>query len=507
MNRRHFSLALLAAASGCGVTRRTSARTPSRIPDPLAFDPAGFVASSVEVGGVVLPLRAYAGLASVARPVAGEYQVLNVYVPESYFNGGRVGRYDARTAPIFLPNGVGGYMPARPGTLAARIGPPSPPGTPRSSGISASGMALSRGFVVVSPGARGRSTRAADGTWTGKAPAAIVDLKAAVRWIRHNAGVLPGNTDRIVTNGTSAGGALSALLGASGNHVDYEGALELLGAARGRDDVFAVSAFCPITNLPHADEAYEWQFHGEREYTGMGPPGAPRPATMRRLSDAQVTHGETLRTQFAAYVNGLELLTPTGTALNSQPDGLGTLREHVRDLLIASAQRALMTTPDVASRPYLTAENGVVTSLDFDAYVRAIGRMKGLPAFDGFALETGENQLFGNATTHLRHFTVFSQEHSSAVGATQADARTVRLMDAMAQVADPRSTVAAHWRIRHGSADRDTAFAVPVLLAAAVRARGHDVDLTLAWDRPHSGDYELDALFDWAEARVAAAAR
>lgn len=507
MNRRDFSLTLLAAAAaGRGVARRTSPRVQAGAPDPLAFDPAKFVATQVSVGNVVVPVRAYEGLPVVARPVADGFQAVNVYVPEVYFSGGRVGRYDARTAPIFFPNSVGGYMPARPGTLAPRTGPPSAPGTVRTPDVSASGVALARGFVVVSAGARGRTTRAADGTWTGKAPAAIVDLKAAIRWVRHNAGSLPGNMDRIITNGTSAGGALSALLGASGNHPEYDEALQLLGAARTRDDVFAVSAFCPITNLRHADEAYEWQFQGVHEYSGMVAPGAPPPATLCRLSEGQVAYAEALRAQFASYVNGLGLRTPAGEPLQLQPDGRGTLRDHVRELLIASAQRALDASPDIASRPYLTVENGRITALDFDAYVRAIGRMKGLPAFDGFALETGENQLFGDATTDLRHFTDFAQAHGPVAGATQADARTVRLFDAMTQVADRRSTVAAHWHIRHGSADRDTAFAVPVLLAAAVRARGSDVDLALPWDRPHSGDYELDALFNWAEAHVTAAA-
>ena len=43
-------------------------------------------------------------------------------------------------------------------------------------------LALAAGYVVVSPGCRGRDNKAADGTWYGKAPAAIADLKAAVRY-------------------------------------------------------------------------------------------------------------------------------------------------------------------------------------------------------------------------------------------------------------------------------------------------------------------------------------
>ena len=119
------------------------------------------------------------------------------------------------------------------------------------------------------------------------------------------------------------------------------------------------------------------------------------------------------------------------------------------------------------------------------------------------ALETGENQLFGDAGTDKRHFTAFSLANSTMAGAARADALTVRQMNAMAYLADSKARVAPHWRIRHGTADRDTSLAIPALLAAAARTRARSVDLALPWDRPHGGDYDLDELFDWIEARVA----
>ena len=74
--------------------------------------------------------------------------------------------------------------------------------------------ALSRGYVVAAPAIRGRTTTNSENTYVGKAPALIVDYKAAVRYLRHNRDRLPaGDTQRIIANGTSAGGALSALLG------------------------------------------------------------------------------------------------------------------------------------------------------------------------------------------------------------------------------------------------------------------------------------------------------
>lgn len=51
-------------------------------------------------------------------------------------------------------------------------------------GESALLAALARGYVVVSPAIRGRTTKNAAGRYVGKAPALIVDYKAAVRYLR-----------------------------------------------------------------------------------------------------------------------------------------------------------------------------------------------------------------------------------------------------------------------------------------------------------------------------------
>jgi hypothetical protein len=119
-------------------------------------------------------------------------------------------------------------------------------------------VALSKGYVVASAGTRGRTTKNANGTFTGKSPAALIDLKAAIRYLKFNDSVMPGDANKIISNGTSAGGAMSTLIGATGNNPDYEPYLKALGAAKATDDIFAVSAYCPITNLDHADIAYEW---------------------------------------------------------------------------------------------------------------------------------------------------------------------------------------------------------------------------------------------------------
>lgn len=487
------ALATLTVLSTTGCA--TQATGPDQPDDPLRLDTDRFVRQTLTVNGQTLVVRAYENRVTVRHPVAPEHQALNLYVPEAYFLGERIGRFDARSAPIFLPNGVGGYMPALP-----RTSQPATQG-PNAGQTSTIARALAQGFVVASPGARGRTLRAADGRYTGKAPAAILDLKAAVRYLRHNAGRFPGDVEKIVSNGTSAGGGLSALLGASGNHPDYDEALQAMGAAPGRDDVFAVSAYCPITDLEHADAAYEWQYGGVNDYRkiemSMLDFNAQRREVAGTLDAAQIALSADLRALFPAYLNSLALRDSSGQALTLDATGQGSFREHVRLQVLASAQAALDAGTDLGAHRWLRTEQGRVTALDFDAYVRHAGRMKPPPAFDALDRSSGENQLFGNAQVDTRHFTSFSAARSTVAGAPQADARTVRMMNPLSYIGTPGARTAAHWRIRHGTLDRDTALAVPVLLATRLRNRGHAVDLALPWDRPHSGDYDLDQLFAW----------
>ncbi len=85
---------------------------------------------------------------------------MNIYVPEAYFRGERIGPFTAATAPIFLPNQVGGYMPAQPGRSAGRRGPPAggpPAGGPRQAAPPGGEV---QSFRLVPPGGQRRWRRA-----------------------------------------------------------------------------------------------------------------------------------------------------------------------------------------------------------------------------------------------------------------------------------------------------------------------------------------------------------
>jgi hypothetical protein len=494
MKMNHVKL-LVACLIGCigmnGVYCQTNAGA------GLKFNPDKFELQTLSVDGKAFMVRAYENIVYVAKPVDTMYQKLNIYIPEAYFEGKSINGFTSETAPVFFPNKIGGYMPA----IAATALPSKNTGFPGGSQQSALLVALSKGYVVASAGARGRTTKDKDGVFTGKAPAVIIDLKAAVRYLKFNDKVMPGDAGKIISNGTSAGGALSVLLGSNGNNPDYAAYLKSLGAADATDDIFAVSAYCPITNLEHADIAYEWQFNGVKSYTKRGFPQAGNSGTNGEtvsLTKEQIDISNQLKDLFPAYVNNLQLKDKNGNLVTLDPNGNGNFRELVKSYVMASAQKVLGSGADLSNISWLKIENNKVVDLDFEMYVNYIGRMKTPPAFDALDLSTPENQLFGTEKIDKQHFTDFAAKNST-VNATTVDNLAVVMMNPLYYIGQPQTNTAKHWRIRHGSKDKDTGLAISVILTTLLQNKGFDVSLEFPWDRPHSGDYDLEELFQWTD--------
>ena len=486
----------------------------------LAFDPAAYAVKTATYEGRTFSYRAYEGIVYVRNPVDAAYQTLNFYVRTEFYEGGAVGGYTAETAPLWFPNSVGGYMP----------GPASAPGLNFEGKANSLVAALASGLVVAAPGVRGRTLQDASGAYYGKAPAVIVDLKAAVRYLRLNDAAMPGSAERIVSNGTSAGGAVSALLGATGNNADYEPYLEALGAADARDDIWAVSAYCPITNLDNADSAYEWLLGGlsatkAQEPMPAGAPGMPggaqaaspgaqampsaaqggqtaanpwgAPASSgSALTEAQKQLSARLAAMFPAYVNSLGLTAADGRALSLNADGSGSFKEYLKALVLDSAQAVMSAGTDFSAFPYVTVKDGKAAGMDWDGFIACMGRKKAVPAFDSLDASSGENSLFGTAAINNQHFTAFGAAGDSA-GASSADPAVVKMMNPMRYIGTEGTTTSRHWRIRHGTADSDTSIAIPAILAAFLADKGYSVDFALPWNVKHSGDYDLDENFAW----------
>ncbi|WP_286821375.1 subtype B tannase [Mitsuokella sp. UBA4253] len=504
----------------------------------LKFDAKNYTKETLQIDGQAVAFRAYRNVVYVAKPASAAAESMSVFIPEAYFQkGGTVNGYTKETAPIFLPNGVGGYMPGD---------SKEPSDSDRmSGGANASLVALSKGYVVAAPAVRGRTTVGADGkTYVGKAPAFLVDYKAAVRYLRYNRHRLPaGNTDRIISDGTSAGGALSALLGATGNSKEYDAELRAVGAANERDDIFAAMVYCPITNLDHADMAYEWMFNGVNtayqrsaqmslllplkagsmpgslQVGGKTVPLGPGPVvqgdssavtdrpdnapaesnTATEMTQEERVASDQLKALFPDYVNSLGLKDRQGRALTLDEDGTGSFADYIKSVYAASAQSALDAGEDLSGLDWLTIEDGMVKDVDLAKYAAWATRLKAAPAFDKFDRSAPENDEFGTTDDTPRHFTGFSLTRDKEAGATMATWDDVRRMNPMYFIGQQGAAVAPHWRIRHGAKDRDTSLAIPALLALKLQNSGYDVDFASPWGKGHAGDYDLDALFSWAD--------
>jgi len=124
-------------------------------------------------------------------------------------------------------------------------------------------------------------------------------------------------------------------------------------------------------------------------------------------------------------------------------------------------------------------------------------RMKTPPAFDALDNSSPENQLFGTASSDKRHFTNYAMQKTSSDASMMADKSQVKMMNPMNYIGDKSAKTSTYWRIRHGAKDKDTGFAVPVILAIMLQNKGFKIDFALPWDIPHSGDYDLEELFIW----------
>lgn len=264
------------------------------------------------------------GISYCENPADENYETLGIFVPAAYMNAKDNGDgtftckinnqvavkgYTADSAPIVIPVNTPGYsaMEAPTDYVADSV------------------SYTSAGFIYVAAGCRGRDAGA---------PAGVTDLKAAIRYIRYNDGVIPGDVDRIFSFGMSGGGAQSALLGATGDSEDYEPYLTAIGAVSGISDAVTGSmCWCPITELDYADEAYEWNLGNTRT----------------DLTEQEQTLSNGMAEAFATYINELGLKDASGNelTLTESEDGVyqsGTYYEYLKGVVETSLNNFLKDT-------------------------------------------------------------------------------------------------------------------------------------------------------------------
>jgi hypothetical protein len=358
------------------------------------------------------------GLVYAETPATLTYESLGVYVPAAYLkaqaNGdgtytatidpqGSAAGFQASTAPVVLPVDTGGYR-AKAAPTEYKYDEVAP--------------YVQAGFVYVQAGSRGCDNGP---NIDGGAPWGVTDLKAAIRYLRFNADVLPGNMGRIVTFGHSGGGAQSSLVGATGDAQDYLPYLNRIGASMtlkdrktpNSDATFATQAYCPITALDYADSAYEWML-GQYRPTGSRAPGSWTAALSQDLA-----------TGFAASINKLGLQDDQGRplTLTATKDGVFTAGPYY-DYLLAQLTLSLnhyladtFGTDDEKAAAYCAQYTGLsYDKTTHQASIATVGDFarqfkdaaKPVGAFDRFDRNVkkgiAENFLFGTPTSNARHF-------------------------------------------------------------------------------------------------------
>ena len=478
----------------------------------------------------------------VSKPNRPEEQLINIYVPENATK---------KSPVLFVVNNGGWFMDDYAATVNDKDGIAIKDGKnyttePDTDDLSKgreqfSAMALKRGFVVVSYGARSRGNGATDGKFLGHSPATATDTKAAIRYLRANKKFLKSiDTDKIVVNGTSGGGAMTALIAASGNSPDFFEYLYEIGAAgisksgdifvsdpEIGDNIFATMSYCPITDLGNADAAYEFTYNETRkklfEENNLEYKAASKEDIIRR--------SDLLKARYADYVDGLKLFRKDGSPLTSE-----NLNEEIIRLMKNEIEESISEIgiekmkADIKNSKYnnsdwLILNDDGTFEYDFEKhkyFVAMNQKLKIAPAFSNSGLyepqQQNEDNLFGTLEQPYSPFEFISWNEDTVKNSVGKDDTGLDWDDFMKTpegqalamqikmtcpfdylTRDKNVDTAPNWYVRWGMKDRDSSFALEtVFYHELLNSTGvKNLNFEFAWLYPHSGNYDAKEAFLW----------
>ena len=469
------------------------------------------------------------GIVYASKPATKEYESMGIYVPGDYMDceksgdtykcslneSKEVAGYTSKTAPIVMPINTAGYSAQK---------------APTSYSYNGLSSYLEAGFIYVYSGARGRNN---GDDYAGGAPWGVTDFKAAIRYLRYNADNIAGDEDSIFVFGHSGGGAQSTILGASGDSDLYTDYLNEIGALMKDDDgnelsdsIKGVMAWCPITSLDYANQAYEWNM-GQYYSSGTRADSTWTSALSDDLAEA-----------YAKYINELKLIDENGNTLklSETSDGIytsGTYYDYLKGVIEKSLTNYLNDNYSSTSemQKYVDSLNSDETWVTFNSNSKSVTitsieafvthckkASKNVVAFDYFDRSKAENALFGNSDNDYLHwdkvtlnilkdneskyskysdYTSYISDYENDIKNTDSlgnDTTTRQNMyNPMYYLSDyydgyQTSSVAKYWRIRSGITQGDTALTVETNLALALNNyKGvSDVDFETVWNQGHT---------------------
>ena len=474
-----------------------------------------------------------------------DYQSFGIYVPKEYLtctqsgekysceinSSGKKESFTSSTAPIVMPVNTPGYSAMK---------------APTTYEYNTVSEFIKKGIIYLYAGCRGRYETST--TFTSGAPWAVVDLKTAIRYVRYNKKLIPGDKDKIYTFGMSGGGAQSCLMGVTGNSELFTKYLEANGAAMKdsegkdiKDNIKGSQCWCPITNLDTADEAYEWNM-GQYYSTGTRADGT----FTKLLSDD-------LAAEYVKYVNAIKLKDPKGNELTLTETNKGSYYDFLKSVIEESLNNFFKDTtfpytPDTRPGPfpphteselsvtynniseYIAAKNNGTEWLLYDeakkkASITSVGDFvkncknarKNVGAFDDLNWGQVENQVFGTSPDEkVKHFDqilynllntnkakyegkegwkdTYPEEYLNDFGDVDSIGNNVttrlNMYNPMYYLIDyyggnGTSDVADYFRINTGIAQSDTGNVVEMNLYLALLNYGKNVEFTTVWEKEH----------------------
>ena len=486
----------------------------------------------------------------VTNPNRPEDQKINIYIPENVQKNSPV---------LFVINNGGWFMDDYFRTvddqtgIAIKDGVNYPTDFDTKANTSKgreqfSAMALKRGFIIASYGARGRNNGATDGKFLGHSPATAVDTKAAIRYLKANKDFLGLDPEKIIANGTSGGGAMTSLIAASGNSPDFFEYLYEIGAAGisktedGKfisapeigDDIFAAMAYCPITDLGHADAAYEFTYNSTRKelYKNSALEYEVEGASQEEI----MKKSEALKENYIAYVNGLKLKRKDGsllTADNLEEEIIALMKAEIEESIKeigVERMRADIERSQWHGNNWLVLNDDGTYKYDFEAhkYFAAMNtKLKIVPAFSNSGLyepqQQNEDNLFGTRDESYSPFEFVSWNEDKVKNTVGKDdtgldwdeymktdagkflAQQIKMTCPFDYLTDdPNVKTAPFWYVRWGMKDRDSSFALETVFYHELLNNKNikDLNFEFAWFFPHSGNYDAKEAFEWLDSKL-----
>jgi hypothetical protein len=419
--------------------------------------------------------------------------------------------------------------------------------------------ALTEGWVVVDPGMLGNTCLSTgphgeENYNYGKAPYPMASMKAAIRYLRYdtNATVIPGDKERIFATGMSSGGCGTTILAASGNSTLFADALEELGAAPGRDDIFGTLARSPVIPRDYTDDAVAWERFFWLDFASVDTSGM----SAEQLLGLEVNEG--LVESFTHFESTLNLRANHSVGSVSAGDLITTENiaeyyyPYIKDSAITYLNRLgsrtaidnylasergvddrAMTRSELL-KPVFAADNETVIDLEGDVetfwktYLDYVYRIEGFgPLIDGadptlvdylydkayIAPDIQDNgilpvdsssgytatgsMIFGKGEDYYVTATSFGlawiQSHQG-VSVSQEYLDLYKLQkDSMNPLffvmEDASATPAPHWFMSIGAADTVTPPVMFLNLVTGLENKGYDVEPLIEWDESHMSMY------------------